>query len=129
MASKVKIRINSNDKIEELLQETYNQACEQLTQVQEEMNKITKSTKIGDLTMDEKAKYAKVMHDYSGDKDRAIRAKMDIAKLLIEIVNHKGSVEETLNDKGFTKRPSTLDFNALKKELNNNNPTTYTIGN
>jgi hypothetical protein len=129
MASKVKIRINSNDKIEELLQETYNQACEQLTQVQEEMNKITKSTKIGDLTMDEKAKYAKVMHDYSGDKDRAIRAKMDIAKLLIEIVNHKGSVEETLNDKGFTKRPSSLDFNALKKELNNNNPTTYTIGN
>ncbi len=129
MASKVKIRINSNDKIEELLQETYNQACEQLTQVQEEMNKSTKSTKIGDLTMDEKAKYAKVMHDYSGDKDRAIRAKMDIAKLLIEIVNHKGSVEETLNDKGFTKRPSTLDFNALKKELNNNNPTTYTIGN
>ena len=112
-----------------MLQETYNQACEQLTQVQEEMNKITKSTKIGDLTMDEKAKYAKVMHDYSGDKDRAIRAKMDIAKLLIEIVNHKGSVEETLNDKGFTKRPSTLDFNALKKELNNNNPTTYTIGN
>ena len=90
MASKVKIRINSNDKIEELLQETYNQACEQLTQVQEEMNKITKSTKLVDLTIDEKSKYAKIMHDYSGDKDRAIRAKMDIAKLLIEIVNHRG---------------------------------------
>ena len=91
MATKVKIRINSNDKIEELLQETYNQACEQITQVQEEMNKITQSTSLADLTVDEKAKYAKIMHDYSGDKDRAIRAKMDIAKLLIEIVNHKGN--------------------------------------
>lgn len=128
MASKVKIRINSNDKIEELLQETYNQACEQLTQVQEEMNKITKSTKLGDLTIDEKSKYAKIMHDYSGDKDRAIRAKMDIAKLLIEIVNHRGSVEDALNDKAFTKQPSTIDFSALKKQLNDDKPTTYTIG-
>lgn len=127
MASKVKIRINSNDKIEELLQETYNQACEQITQVQEEMNKITKSTTLTELTIDEKAKYAKIMHDYSGDKDRAIRAKMDIAKLLIEIVNHKGSVEDTLNDKAYTKQPSTLNFEALKKQLNNDNPTTYTI--
>ncbi len=128
MASKVKIRINSNDKIEELLQETYNQACEQLTQVQEEMNKITKSTKLVDLTIDEKSKYAKIMHDYSGDKDRAIRAKMDIAKLLIEIVNHRGSVEDALNDKAFTKQPSTIDFSALKKQLNDDKPTTYTIG-
>ena len=124
----MKIRINSNDKIEELLQETYNQACEQISQIQEEMNKITKSTHLSDLTIDEKAKYAKAMHDYSGDKDRAIRAKMDIAKLLIEIVNHKGSVEETLNDKAFVKQPSSINFNALKKELNNDKPTTYTIG-
>ena len=128
MASKVKIRINSNDKIEELLQVKYNQACEQLTQVQEEMNKITKSTKLVDLTIDEKSKYAKIMHDYSGDKDRAIRAKMDIAKLLIEIVNHRGSVEDALNDKAFTKQPSTIDFSALKKQLNDDKPTTYTIG-
>lgn len=128
MASKVKIRINSNDKIEELLQETYNQACEQLTLIQEEMNKITKSTTLSELTIDEKSKYAKIMHDYSGDKDRAIRAKMDIAKLLIEIVNHRGSVEETLNDKAFTKQPTSLNFEALKKQLNNDTPTTYSIG-
>ena len=128
MASKVKIRINSNDKIEELLQETYNQACEQLTQIQDEMNRITKSTGLANLTVDEKAKYAKIMHDYTGDKDRAIRSKMDIAKLLIEIVNHRGSVEDTLNDKAYTKQPSSINFAALKKELNGDNPTTYTIG-
>ena len=54
---------------------------------------------------------------------------MDIAKLLIEIVNHKGNVEETLNDKAFVKQPSSINFAALKKELNNDTPTTYTIGN
>lgn len=128
MSSKVKIRINSNDKIEELLQETYNQACEQITQVQDEMNKIIKSTTLSELTIDEKAKYAKAMYDYTKAKESAIRAKMDIAKLLIEIVNHRGSVEETLNDKTYTKQPSTLNFSELKKQLNNDNPTTYTIG-
>ena len=75
--AKLKIRINSNDKIEELLQETYNQACEQITQVQEEMNKITQSTSLADLTIDEKAKYAKVMHDYSGDKAKKATEERD----------------------------------------------------
>jgi hypothetical protein len=93
------------------------------------MHKITRSTTLADLTIDEKAKYAKIMHDYSGDKDRAIRAKMDIAKLLIEIVNHRGSVEDTLNDKTYTKQPSTINFEALKKQLSDSDkPTTYTIG-
>lgn len=128
MANKVKIRLNSNDRIEELLQETYNQACEQLNQIQEEMNKITKSTTLVDVTIDEKQKYGKIMHDYLGDKDRAIKTKMDIAKLLSEIVAHRGSVEETLNDKAFTKQPTTLNFDELKKQLNNDNPTTYTLG-
>lgn len=128
MPSKLKIRLNSNDKIEELLQETYNQACEQLNQIQEEINKITKSTSLADITIDEKQKYGKIMHDYLGDKDRAIKTKMDIAKLLSEIVAHRGSVEDALNDKAFTKQPTTLDFSALKKQLNNDNPTTYTLG-
>ena len=128
MPNKVKIRINSNDKIEELLQETYNQACEQLTLIQEEMNKITKSTRLSDMTIEEKSKYAKIMHDYSGDKDRAIKSKMDIAKLLIEVVNHRGSVEDALNDKAYTKQPSSINFESLKKQLNNDNPTTYSIG-
>ena len=127
MASKLKIQINSNDNIEALLQETYNQACEQLNQIQEEMNKITRSTGLGDITIEEKQKYAKMMHDYIGDKDRAIKTKMDIAKLLSEIVAHRGSVEDTLNDKAFTKQPTSINFSELKKSLNDDKPTTYTI--
>lgn len=124
MATKMRIKINSDDKVEELLQETYNQACEQINQIQMEMNKLSQSTSFNDLVMDEKAKYSKSMHDFLGDKDKAIRTKMDIAKLLAEIINHKGDVSATLADKAYTKQPTSLNFEELRKSLNNN-PNTY----
>lgn len=129
MANKVKIKLNSKDTVAELLQETYIQACEQLNQVQEEINKISQSTTMGqDFSMDEKAKYGKIMHDFLGDKDRSIKTKVDIAKLLSEIISHNGSVEETLADKAFTKQPTTLDFNKIKKSLTEaDKPEIYTI--
>ena len=119
MGNKVKIKVNSIDKVEELLQETYTQACEQLNQIQAEMNKFTKTATFDNLTMDEKQKYGKVMHDFIGDKDRAIKTKMDIAKLLSEIVAHKGNVEETLSDKTFTKQPTSLNLEQLRKNIEN----------
>lgn len=129
MANKVKIKVNSQDTVSELLQETYIQACEQLNQVQNEMNKIDQSTTMGDgFTMDEKAKYGKIMHDFLGDKEKAIRTKVDIAKLLAEIINHNGNVEDALNDKAFIKQPTSLNLEQLRKNINNaDNPEVYTI--
>ena len=129
MANKVKIKINSKDTVAELLQEAYIQACEQLNQVQNEMNKIDQSTTMGpDFTMDEKAKYGKIMHDFLGDKEKAIRTKVDISKLLAEIVSHNGNVEEALTDKTFTKQPTSLNLEQLRKSINNaDNPEVYTL--
>ena len=39
-----KVKLNSVEKVEELLQETYNQACQQIVTIQEEMNKLSQST-------------------------------------------------------------------------------------
>lgn len=128
MPGKVKIKVNSIDKVEELLNETYTQACEQLNLIQNEMNKLAKNTTFDELTMDEKQKYGKVMHDYMGDKDRAIKTKMDIAKLLTEITAHKGNVEETLNDKNFTKQTTSLNLEQLRKNIASGDaPQIYTM--
>lgn len=129
MANKVKIKINSKDTVAELLQETYIQACEQLNQVQSEMNKIDQSTTMGNgFTMDEKAKYGKIMHDFLGDKEKAIRTKVDIAKLLAEIISHNGNVEEALADKAFNKQPTSLNLEQLRKSINNaDSPEVYTL--
>lgn len=118
MARKYSVRLNSIEKIEELLQEIYDQACRQLNEIQNEMNKLQNSTNLGDdsVSIDEKAKYSKAMHDFLGDKDRAIKSKFEIAKFMGEIVKHQGDVNETLNDANVRKN-SGLNLKSLKDSI------------
>ena len=132
MAEKrIQIRINSNEKIEQLLQEAYDLSCKQINDIQNEMNKLSNSCNLADTTIDEKTKYAKAMNDFIGSRDKAITKKFDIAKLMAEIVKHNGDINDTLNDKNATKGSS---FNieelrkAMKEQMTDNNSTeTYQL--
>ena len=42
-----KLRLNSLDKIEELLQELYNEADKNIVEIQNQMNKLSNSVEIG----------------------------------------------------------------------------------
>lgn len=123
-----KIKLNSFDKVEELLQEVYDQACRQLNEIQNEMNKLVNSTNLGadDFTMEDKAKYFKAMHDLNIDKKAALQSKLDIVKFMGEIVKHNGDASSVLNDKNYAKR-SSLNFDALRKAANNDESITYNL--
>lgn len=126
-----KIRVNSSEKIEELLQEIYDQACRQITEIQNEMNKLTNSTNLGndDFTMDDKAKYSKAIHDYIGDKNKAIQSKFEIAKFMGEMLKYNGDAKAVLADKNYTKKTS-LNLNDIKaalNEINDDTPTIYNV--
>lgn len=127
-----KVRLNSVEKIEELLQEIYDQACRQINEIQIEINKLTVSTNLGtdETTMDDKAKYAKAIHDYIGDKTKAIAAKFEIAKFMGELVKHNGDLNATANDSSFKKR-TTLNLKEIRDVLNedDNDKTTYNLKN
>ena len=127
MPNKVKIKLNSIDRVEELMQETYAQACEQLNQIQSEINRITQSTDLDELTIDEKAKYGKILHDFLGDKKQAIAIKMDLTKLMAEVVKQKGDVNKVLEDTNFRKEMKTPNIEQLRKNLmNSSDPEVYT---
>lgn len=112
----MKIRLNSTEKVEELLQEIYDQACRQLVGVQNEMNKLIASTNLADASIDSKAKYAKAMHDYHGDMNRALATKVELVKFMGEIIKHNGDIEGTLNDQQFAKATK-LDLDQLRAEI------------
>jgi hypothetical protein len=116
MEKKVKIRLNSTEKVEELLQEIYDQACRQLNGVQNEINKLVTSTNMAEATIDSKAKYAKAMHDYHGDLNRALTTKVELVKFMGEIIKHNGDIEDALNDQQFAKA-SRLDLDQLRQEI------------
>jgi hypothetical protein len=116
---RIKVRLSSVEKIEELLQEVYDQACRQINEIQNEINKLINSTNLGsdDFTMDDKAKYFKAIHDLTGDKKSAIQTKLDIVKFMGEMVKHSGDAKAVVNDKAFAKRTS-LNLNDIRNALN-----------
>lgn len=134
MAEKrVQIRLNSNEKIEQILQEAYDLTCKQLNDIQNEMNKLSNSCNLAEVTIEEKTKYAKAMNDFIGSREKAIGKKFEIAKLMAEIVKHNGDVADTLNDKNATKGfGSAFSIEQLKRAVkeeigDDDTPDTYQL--
>jgi hypothetical protein len=114
--AKYKVVINSLDNVRELLQEAYNQADEQLIQSQNEISKLSSSTKLSEEIMESKAKYAKAMNDYLGMKDKAISKKIEIARLLSEICKHSGDSNKGNEENA---KAMTFDFSKIREMVNN----------
>lgn len=102
MAKKYKVELNSNDNLQDLLQEVYLLAEEQIIQTQNEINKVSSAVNWAELTPDEIAKLSKSIHDFMNIKDRAIAKKLEVSKLLSEVIAHNGNVNGAIEgDKGF----------------------------
>ena len=110
---KYSVKLNNVDKIEALLQETYDQACQQYTSIQNEINRLAGATTFKDLDIDGKEKYGKVMANYFTLQQKAIGQKFDIAKLMAEVVKHGGDVKSAIDASKST--PTTLDLDKLRQ--------------
>ena len=109
--AKIKIELNSSENLQTVLQEAYDLANSQIKYVQDELSKLTNSTPLKDTTKDEKSKYYKSVNDLLLVKDKAIGRKVDISKLLSEILKYNGSTDELLKDKKEAKK---LDFSGIR---------------
>ena len=110
-----KVKLNSIEKIEELLQETYDESCRLINQIQGEIDKLQSNVNLGveGVSIDEKVKYAKAANDFMNAKKKAIDSKFEIAKFMGELAKHGGDLNGALNDTNFTKN-SKLDISMLK---------------
>lgn len=129
MAKNYVVKLNSLEKVEQLLQEIYDQAVKHLNEIQNEMNKLSNSTNLAEITLEEKTKYFKAVHDLIGDKNKAIGMKFDIAKFMGELLKHHGDIDKTLDDPTVGKNTK-LDINALKQQINqivSDEPVTYNL--
>ncbi len=119
--AKIKVNLNDPEMLKDLLNETYLHASEQLIQAQNEINKLATATALQNEPMDSKAKYAKAINDFMSIKDKAISQKMAIAKILAEIMAHKGNVNDAMSD--IKAGSALIDFKKIKemvKEANSN---------
>lgn len=114
----LKLELNNANNIKELLQESYKHANDQIVLAQNEISKMANATRLQDATFDEKQKYGKVIADYMAIKDKAIKQKIDIAKLMTEIYQHNGNVKDALEN--TSSKGSTLDFKKIREMVDKN---------
>jgi len=112
---KYKLKLNSAEKIEELLQELYNESCRNVETIQNEMNKLSNSINLNEEIVDAKTKYAKAMNDFITNKDKAIGRKLEIAKLMTEVLKFNGNIKKT-----FEESDAVGDWSKLIDVINNN---------
>lgn len=117
----MKIVINSQENLREILQIAYDEADSQMIQAQNEINKLANSTRLQEEVMEYKAKYAKAINDYLGMKDKAISKKIEIAKLLAEITkasnsNQNGEIDTSFGSFNFDNIRDILDNESNKVE-------------
>lgn len=119
------MKVNSAEKIEELLQEVYDQTCKHLNEIQNCINKLETSTNLAEdgVIIDDKTKFAKAMNDFYTNKAKAMAMKLDIAKFLGEILKYNGDSNAALNDAGFRKNTK-LDLKALRGAVTSGTITT-----
>ena len=116
-----KVKLNSPEKIEELLQELYNEACKNIEEIQTQMNKVANSVQLNDEIMDAKAKYAKAMNDFIVSKDKAIGRKLEIAKLLSEILKYNGNLTKASENSDIFNNFKWDDLQKMAQEEDDDN--------
>ena len=104
------LKLNSIEKVEELLQELYNETNKMVNEIQEQMNKLSSSVTLNQEPIDAKAKYSKAMNDFLSNKEKAISRKLDIAKLMSEILKFNGNMKAVMQE-------SDLNWEAFKNTL------------
>lgn len=121
MERRFKVKLNSVEVVESILQEIYDDSVRQINLIQNKISELENSTPLADEPIDMKAKYAKAIHDYITDKEKAIGRKLDVSRLMSEILKHNGDVESVISDKQIL---DNLDdaFGNIRESMENVTP-------
>ena len=116
---KFKLKLNSLEKVEVVLQETYDDTQKQQNLIMNKIAELANSTNLTEVTIDEKVKYSKAMHDYITDNEKIISRKIEISKLMAEIFKASGNIEQVMSDKDIKKNIKLDDaFSSIRERLN-----------
>jgi hypothetical protein len=114
--TKQDVKVNNNESLEGLMQETYNDACLQITDSQKTINELSSSAVPVDV--DDYTKIAKEKGNLLKIKDSAIRIKLEIAKLQSDIIKNRGDVDSAVSERS-NGSASLSDFKSIREMLKN----------
>ena len=113
---KQEVKVNNNESLEGLMQETYNDACLQINDAQKTINELAASATPEDI--DDLTKIAKEKGGLLKIKDSAIRIKLELAKLQSDIIKNRGDAEGAISERS-NGSASLSDFKTIREMLKN----------
>jgi hypothetical protein len=113
---KQEVKVNNNESLEGLMQETYNDACLQINDAQKTINELSASATPEDI--DDLTKIAKEKGSLLKVKDSAIRIKLELAKLQSDIIKNRGDAEGAISERS-NGSASLSDFKTIREMLKN----------
>lgn len=111
---KQEVKVNNTDSLEGLMQETYNDACLQISDAQKTINELAASATPEDV--DDLTKIAKEKGGLLKIKDSAIRIKLEIAKLQSDIIKNRGDAQAAISERS-NGSASLDDFRTIREML------------
>ena len=114
--TKQSVKVNNNESLEGLMQETYNDACLQITDSQKAINELSSSATPADV--DDYTKIAGTKGNLLKIKDSAIRIKLELAKLQSDIIKNRGDVDSAVSERS-NGSASLSDFKSIREMLKN----------
>lgn len=114
------VKVNNTDSLEGLMQETYNDACLQITDAQKTINELSTSAVPADV--DDMTKIAKEKGNLLKVKDSAIKIKLELAKLQSDIIKSNGDAETAISERS-NGSASLNDFKSIREMLKNDKNT------
>lgn len=123
--AKIKIQLNSASNLRDVLQEAYVLTDELIIQVQTEITKLANSSRLQDEVMESRTKYAKAINDLLNTKEKAISKKLDIAKLLNEVMKYNGDLQKMQESGG--NQAMSFDITKIRDIVNQKEKSTQEI--
>lgn len=115
---KTDVKVNNTESLEGLMQETYNDACLQISDAQKTINELSTSVPQTELDVDDLTKIAKEKAGLLKVREAGIRIKLELAKLQSDILKNKGDVDAAVSQR--TGGAASLDdFKQLREALKN----------
>ena len=116
MLNRYKVVLNDRVNLETGLNEIYHEMVFLINQIQEEYTKLTENTSLTDLSMDEKSEYSKSVHNLFMDKANVLKLKLEIQKVVAEILKcgNSGNAFDNLKK---NKSIEAIDIKSLQKMM------------
>jgi hypothetical protein len=114
---KFSIILNDKGNIQEALNQLNYECDYTINQLQEQISGLINSTSLDNVEISDKSEFTKAVNSLITTKTNVLKVKLDIYKILTEILKFNGNSEAAIGSLKKDNALDAIDVNAIKRQL------------